>query len=159
MAPRGSPSKTTRLGDFKRTDGKSSTLTMVRLYIVLFATNCFPGDTDFGGILRAVEQARDCGKPAIVITKTTIGYGSLIQGTEKAHGSPLSDDDVAQLKRRWGFPQEQFVIPSEVKQHYEHLRPRWTEMHSNWTRLLDQYRQFFPDQVFVVSPSFERTPV
>ncbi len=47
--------------------------------------------------------------------RTTIGLGSKIQGTGKVHGSPLGDEDLGNVKRKYGFdPEKKFVVEPEV---------------------------------------------
>jgi transketolase len=38
-----------------------------------------------------------------VQVKTVIGFGSKKEGTEGVHGSPLGNDDLKQVKARFGF--------------------------------------------------------
>lgn len=47
---------------------------------------------------------------------TVIGYGSENQGTDKVHGAPLGDKDLANSKQRLGFdPEKKFYIPEDVR--------------------------------------------
>lgn len=66
---------------------------------------------------QAIKKAKAVtDKPSIIEVHTTIGWGSQNQGTEKVHGSPLSADDVKQLKKKLGLnPDEMFQVPEETK--------------------------------------------
>jgi transketolase len=44
-----------------------------------------------------------------------IGYGSLKEGTHDVHGAPLKDDDMAQVKAKFGINPEPFSVKSEVR--------------------------------------------
>lgn len=55
------------------------------------------------------------GKPTFVHVRTTIGFGSQRANTGFVHGSALGDDDVAHVKKTFGFdPTKKFHIPEEV---------------------------------------------
>lgn len=55
----------------------------------------------------------------MIAVRTTIGFGSGKQATEKVHGSPLGDDDIVAVKKLFGFnPEEKFHIPDEVRDLY-----------------------------------------
>jgi len=64
-------------------------------------------DGDYG-ILEmyfALERAKRATKPTILICKTTIGLGLPgVQGTEKAHGSPVTLDKAQMFREKLGFP-------------------------------------------------------
>ena len=53
-------------------------------------------------------------KPTLIICKTIIGLGSIKQGSEETHGSPLSADDIAQIRVKINWPHPPFFIPKEV---------------------------------------------
>src|SRR6185369_8170180 len=74
------------------------------------------GDNDFAGICKAVENAINVkDKPSLIKIRTTIGIGSKDQGTGKVHGSPLSPDDIIEIKKKFNFdPNKFFYIPDEV---------------------------------------------
>ncbi len=52
-------------------------------------------------------------KPSIIKVTTTIGYGSLHQGTASVHGSPLKEDDIQQLKEKFDISPTPFTVPKE----------------------------------------------
>lgn len=79
------------------------------------------GDSDLQALYDAVVKAWDeKTKPTLVCVRTTIGFGSVNQGKASTHGSPLKDDDIAQLKQKFGFnPDEKFVVPDDVRAAYK----------------------------------------
>ena len=67
---------------------------------------------------RALAAARAAGdRPSLVITRTTIAYGSPhLAGSSKAHGAPLGADEVRATKEALGWPLEpDFLVPDEVR--------------------------------------------
>jgi transketolase len=62
------------------------------------------GDHDVAAIAAAIgEGKRDTQKPTLIVVHTTIGFGAKRQGTEEVHGSPLGNDDLANVKKLFGF--------------------------------------------------------
>jgi transketolase len=72
---------------------------------------------DWKGLRRALELARDEARPSLIITRTTIGYGSPNKaGKSKAHGEKLGADEVRLTKQNLGWPLEPtFLIPQDVR--------------------------------------------
>src|SRR5207253_2016365 len=93
-------------------------------------------------------------KPTIVCLRTTIGYGSKVQGTHGVHGSrrfsalsscfylttlcpALKADDIQLLKTKYGFPPDKtFYIPAETYEYYDAIAKRGAALESAWDALL-----------------------
>jgi len=105
------------------------------------------GNHDLGAIEKAIEEAKKVtDKPSLIKVKTIIGFGSAKQGTEKVHGSPLGADDVAAVKKKFGFnPEQFFVIPHEVEAAYSKYGSRGQEFEGQWNDLLKKYSAQFPE--------------
>ncbi|MGV0795157.1 transketolase [Mycolicibacterium sp. XJ1819] len=72
-----------------------------------------------GNDVRALDEAftaaRDQDRPTFIRVKTTIGYGAPgIEGTPKAHGSPLGADTIATMRNRLDWPDVPFHVPLAV---------------------------------------------
>ncbi len=75
---------------------------------------------DAAAVSSALEEARaDAQRPTLIITRTTIGYGSpKVAGKNKAHGSPLGAEEVEVTKKAMGWPlSPDFLVPEEVALH------------------------------------------
>jgi transketolase len=73
---------------------------------------------DWVAVRRALEAARsEADRPSLIITKTTIGYGSPNRsGKSKAHGEKLGAEEVKLTKEALGWPLEPtFLIPQDVR--------------------------------------------
>ncbi|CAO3608421.1 unnamed protein product [Cunninghamella echinulata] len=105
------------------------------------------GDTDVQGIHAAIEKAKKVtDKPSLIKIRTTIGYGSQHEGEEKVHGSPLSEDDIVQLKKRFGFdPNQKYFVPQEVYDFYHEVASRGEKLNEEWNQLLEEYSAKFPE--------------
>ncbi|KAI9319127.1 transketolase [Dichotomocladium elegans] len=104
------------------------------------------GDHDLDSIKKAVEKAKAVtDKPSFIKVRTTIGYGSLHQGEEKIHSGTLDSEDTRQLKQKFGFdPDEKYVVPQEVYDHYHKRAASNAKENDAWDKLLDKYAQVYP---------------
>src|ERR671915_252983 len=79
-------------------------------------------DLSVESLERAAEEAKGVtDRPSLIVLRTHIGYGSPNkQDTEKAHGSPLGEDEVRLTKEAYGWdPDAQFLVPDEVLAHFK----------------------------------------
>ncbi|KAH7148888.1 Transketolase, thiamine diphosphate binding domain-containing protein [Dactylonectria macrodidyma] len=99
------------------------------------------GDNDLAAIEAAIEEAKSVtDKPSLIKLKTTIGFGSLNQGTHGVHGSPLKADDIKQLKQKFGFnPDESFAVPQEVYDLYGKHSSDGAAAEEEWNQLVAKY--------------------
>lgn len=114
------------------------------------------GDNDYDGIYNAIQEAQKVSdKPTLISVKTTIGLGSIKQGTEKTHGSPLGDEDLANVKKKFGLnPDEKFAISEDVAQTYSAMEKVGQEKEEAWNKLFDQYQEKYPDLAAEVKRRF-----
>lgn len=73
---------------------------------------------DVAAIREALNRAvGEENQPSLIITKTTIGYGSPNRaGKSKSHGEKLGKEEVQLTKKALGWPPEPtFLVPDEVK--------------------------------------------
>jgi len=105
------------------------------------------GNTDLESIAHAIDEAKKVkNKPSLIKVFTTIGFGSLLQGTEKVHGSPLKADDIVQLKKAFGFnPEEKFVVNKETYDMYHAKAAKGAKINQEWDDLLVKYATSHPD--------------
>ena len=103
------------------------------------------GDDDLDSIEAALKAAREVtDKPTLICLKTTIGFGSLQQGTHGVHGSPLKADDIKQLKQKFGFnPDQSFVVPQEVYDAYHKHSAEGAAAEEEWNKLFAKYAQSY----------------
>ena len=105
------------------------------------------GDEDLDAISEALERAQNNkDHPTLIKVTTTIGFGSLKQGEEVVHGSPLKNDDVKQIKKKFGFdPDTSFVVPQEVYDFYKNnIIDPGIEANKKWDQLLETYLTKYP---------------
>lgn len=62
-------------------------------------------------VSKAIEEAKtSTDKPTLIEVKSTIGKYSVLEGTNKVHGSPLSKEDITSIKEKMGLRDIPFTI-------------------------------------------------
>ncbi|MGV0819807.1 transketolase [Martelella sp. AMO21009] len=89
-------------------------------------------------IAAAIEEAHKSDKPTLIACKTTIGYGAPKKaGTNKAHGSPLGDEEIAATRKALGWEYPAFEVPEEILDAWRVAGLRSTKMRVEWEKKLD----------------------
>ncbi len=85
-------------------------------------------------------------RPSMIKLRTHIAYGAPnMQDTAAAHGSPLGDDEIALMKKQWGWdPFKKFYVPDEVAEHMGKALDRGKKAEKEWTKLFDAYAEKHP---------------
>ncbi len=92
---------------------------------------------DAEAIEKALEKAKESDKPTLISAKTTIGFGSPNKaGTNKVHGSPLGDDEIAATREKLGWAHPAFEIPEEIMDAWRLAGNRGTKARTEWSRRL-----------------------
>lgn len=113
-----------------------------------FKTLYVDDGNDLKKIAAALDAAAaDDSAPYFIRVKTTIGYGCPAkQGTNKAHGEPLGEDNIKAMKEYLGWPsQEPFFVPDEVYDHYRRLAEEKAPAEDSWKKLFAEYCEKFPE--------------
>jgi transketolase len=128
---------------------------------------------DVPALYDAIAAAREVtDQPSLIVLDTIIAWPAPnAQGTEKAHGSALGDEEVAATKKVLGWdPDQTFQVPPEVIEHTRALRDKgaawgkaWDEQYAAWSaahpdraELLHRLkRRELPEGVSDAVPSFE----
>ena len=113
-----------------------------------FQTLTVEDGNDLAAIGRAIEEAKaDKVRPSFITIKTQIGYGCPAkQGKASAHGEPLGEDNVAELRKTLGWrSQEPFDVPEEIYAHYARLAEAGEKAEADWNALFTEYQKKFPE--------------
>jgi len=113
-----------------------------------FKTLYVDDGNDLKKIAAALDAAAaDDSAPYFIRVKTTIGYGCPAkQGTNKAHGEPLGEDNIKAMKEYLGWPsQEPFFVPDEVYDNYHRLAEEKAPAEEAWKKLFREYSEKFPE--------------
>eukprot|EP01102_Stenamoeba_stenopodia_P003664 TRINITY_DN13821_c0_g1_i1.p1 TRINITY_DN13821_c0_g1~~TRINITY_DN13821_c0_g1_i1.p1 ORF type:complete len:673 (+),score=178.58 TRINITY_DN13821_c0_g1_i1:91-2109(+) len=119
---------------------------------VITVTN---GDDDFTHLEQAIKDAvAETERPVLVKVRTTIGYGSSNQGTEKVHGAPLGEAEIKNVKKKFGLdPEATFNVPDEVRSIYDHTEAGAKE-EAEWNALFEKYAAEFPEEAAEIKRRF-----
>jgi transketolase len=101
----------------------------------------------------ALEKARaTTDRPSFIALKTVIAWPAPhAQGTGKAHGSALGEDEVAATKKIMGFdPEQTFEVDPEVLEHTrgvletgKRVEARWQEQFEAWAAANPERKELF----------------
>lgn len=101
---------------------------------------------DMDGILEKINLAKkNSNKPSLIKITTKIGYGSVKEGSEEAHGAPLGEENVEKLKEFLNWEEEKFTVPKEVKSNMETLKEKGKEQEENWKKMFREYEEKYPE--------------
>ncbi|QYC83911.1 transketolase, partial [Chlamydia suis] len=101
---------------------------------------------DFESLHQVFSQVKkEQQKPTLIIARTIIGHGSPKEGTNKAHGSPLGEDGVAQTKKFWHLPEEKFFVPSAVKMFFAAKQQEGKRLQEEWQERVRVWSKQFPE--------------
>jgi transketolase len=100
-------------------------------------------------LAEALEVAKTVpDRPTFICLKTIIGWPApKLQGTGKAHGSALGEEEVAATKKVLGFdPDKTFVVADEVINHTRKLIERGAQAQQEWQQAYDSWAEANPER-------------
>jgi len=85
-------------------------------------------------------------RPSLIRVHSIIGYPAPAkQGTAKAHGAPLGEDEARATKELLGWdPDAKFVVPDSARAVFAAARERGERARLEWYERLDRWRQAHP---------------
>jgi transketolase len=103
---------------------------------------------DLAAIEAAIEAGRADDRPTLIAVRTHIGYGAPNkQDTQKAHGSPLGEDEIRLAKQFYGWdPDAHFLVPPEVLEAMREAVPAGEKLVKDWEARYYRYRDAFPKE-------------
>ncbi|MCE9646823.1 MAG: transketolase [Chloroflexi bacterium] len=101
---------------------------------------------DVEAIDKAIQEAKAEPRPSLIMCRTIIGFGAPHrQGTQKAHGEPLGDEELNAAKDNLGWPKEpRFLIPEDVLEFYRKAVEKGRELEFDWKMRFDAYKRLHP---------------
>jgi len=112
---------------------------------------------DLDAIEKAIKRAKGKkDRPSLILVRTHIGYGSPLQDSYKAHGSPLGADNVAKTKQKLGWPVEPaFLVPDGALAHFREALKKGKGAEAGWKRRWNKYAKAFPELAAELQGSLE----
>ncbi len=98
---------------------------------------------DSAAVAAAIVAAQQDDRPSIIGCRTVIGYGAPTkQGTAKAHGEPLGDDELNGAKDKLGWPKEpRFLVPDDVRDFFHKAIETGKAQEEAWNELFKKYNR------------------
>jgi len=110
------------------------------------------GETQYVENTKALQDALDTARavtdrPSFISLRTVIAWPApKLQGTGKAHGSALGEDEVKATKALLGFdPEQTFEVSDEVITHTRQLLERGKQAQEEWQTAYDTWAEANPD--------------
>ncbi|MGX6429078.1 transketolase [Levilactobacillus yonginensis] len=102
---------------------------------------------DLSAINRAIEAAKaNVDGPTLIEVKTEIGAGSPNAGTNKVHGAPLNDEDLAATRKFYHWNADPFTVPAAVHERFmTTIKSRGWASHQEWSNLIARYSNEEPE--------------
>lgn len=104
-----------------------------------------------GNSVAAVDQAISVAKnvtdrPSFIAIRTHIGYGSPVQDTFKAHGSPLGVENLKKTKAELGWPVEpDFFVPDDVLAWFREAGEKGARAQAQWQATYASWKAGHPE--------------
>ena len=93
----------------------------------------------------AIKRAQhDLSRPSIIICKTVIGYGSPLAGSADVHGAPMGEDNLKKTKEFFGWTEQPFTVPADVKEHCRQIAERKLKYERDWNDMYARYERAYP---------------
>ena len=101
---------------------------------------------DVAAIGAAIGAARVDERPSLIAVRTHIGYGAPTKhDSQKAHGSPLGEEEVRGAKQFYGWdPDKHFFVPEEALGLFRAAVPAGEKLVGEWREALARYARDYP---------------
>ncbi len=122
-----------------------------------FQTIVVENGHDLAQIDKALAEAKaDVSRPSMVLFKTKIGCGCPAkEGTAKAHGEPLGDENVLALRKNLGWENETpFEMPAEVYDNFKAISESLKTAEDEWQKMFAEYCAKFPEMKKAIDDEF-----
>jgi transketolase len=99
----------------------------------------------FSAALDSFKATND--RPTFIVLHSIIGYGSSIQGTQKAHSDAMGTDVIRATKKAYGWPEDaQFLVPDGAAASLgDPMRAKGGKLRADWEASFARYREQFPE--------------
>jgi transketolase len=103
--------------------------------------------TDIDAIDQAIILAKADPRPSFIAVRTVIGQGAPgVEGTAKAHGSPLGEALLAETKELAGWDYPPFSVPEPVRESCAKLAEAGAGEHATWREEFAPFAAAFPER-------------
>jgi len=105
---------------------------------------------DADAVSSAIKQAKALGqtqqRPTLIVCKTVIGQGApTMAGTDKVHGAPLGEAEIAATREAINWSHGAFEVPPAIKEAWD-CKAAGAALQKQWTDLFDAYHAKYPNE-------------
>jgi len=112
---------------------------------------------DLDALEKALRRAREeTSRPSFIAVRTHLAYGTPMQDDCRAHGAPLGKEVVMEVKKRAGWPLEEFYVPEEVWEYRRRKIEEGERREAEWRKLFEKYRENYPELADLLIKAFNR---
>jgi transketolase len=92
---------------------------------------------DVEAVAEAIEEAQRSDRPSLIACRTVIGKGAPnLGGSEKTHGAPLGEAEIAATRENIGWPHAPFEVPDEIVSAWREVAARGNAARRAWEQRL-----------------------
>lgn len=84
----------------------------------------------------AIKKAKKNNKPTFIEIKTNIGYASNVENSCKAHGSPLKQEQIDEIKKKLNYSYKSFTVLKSSKNDFNVMKDRGIKHYKNYQKRL-----------------------
>ena len=100
-------------------------------------------------IFNALKKVQRAKKPTVISCITKIGFGSPNKsGSEKAHGSPLGENEVKLVRKKLNWLHEPFIIPKKIMEEWRRIGNVGKIKEDKWRKIYNKKRKQI-DKIFL----------
>ncbi len=101
---------------------------------------------DTAAIANAIEHAKaDTKHPSLIIVHTEIAHGTPKANSASAHGEPLGSDALKAMREYYGWNEEPFAVPADVKAYFAELQQGYSKQHADYDAMFEAYKNAYPE--------------
>lgn len=125
--------------------GVMGTNTLAYMQSLGFNTIEVADGNDVDQIVQAILVAKKCkDKPSFVQINTKIGFGSVVEGSNKSHGQVLGEENVRLLRQKLEVNTPPFQMDKDVARDFVFLRKRFDQFKKSSKEKLKVYSRAYP---------------
>ena len=99
-------------------------------------------------IFNALKKVQRAKKPTVISCITKIGFGSPNKsGSEKAHGSPLGENEVKLVRKKLNWMHEPFIIPKKIMEEWRRIGSAGKIKEDKWRKIYNTKKKQI-DKIF-----------
>ena len=100
-------------------------------------------------IFNALKKVQRAKKPTVISCITKIGFGSPNKsGSEKAHGSPLGENEVKLVRKKLNWMHEPFIIPKKIMEEWRRIGSAGKIKEDKWRKIYNKKKKQI-DKIFL----------